>query len=166
MSLLYRTVSDHGRVGLCMHRGRCPVISVAAVVVDEYDRVLMRQVSRELRLLDTHPRSNDPSLRAAALREISAFLVSDAVWPLPTCEDVPVAVVASIVGAHPLNRAEYKFVYPFGASSKDLPHTAQGVREAHWMAVRHVHPDSLQERLKSALRVQSPFETHYNSHPG
>ncbi|MFJ7202063.1 NUDIX hydrolase [Streptomyces sp. NPDC098789] len=146
---VYDAALDHSRRQACTHDQRCPLVMTAAVIVDEYDRVLCLRHEGDYALAEAEPEDQDDSLSEAALRLLAEEAGIRDVWTEPGRES-PFLVDVTPAGRHPYGpRLRVGIRYLFRAHSGAVFPSMLHVGAAAWVPIAEVGIPALRERLES-----------------
>ncbi|MFJ4919838.1 NUDIX hydrolase [Streptomyces sp. NPDC088725] len=147
---LFDALLDHSRQQLCCHDGRCPLITVGALLVDEQARVLMLRNGAGWGFAEDPPQPEDDSLARTALRVLEEFAGIYDVWTVPGAEG---PFVIDVSPAEDESRLRFGFRYLFRAHSGALIPSMETAGRAQWRPLDQLDNFLLRERLLSHLVV-------------
>ncbi|MCP3755729.1 NUDIX domain-containing protein [Streptomyces sp. TBY4] len=148
---VYDAALDHSRRRTCTHDQRCPLVMTAAVIVDEWGRVLCLRHGGDYALAEAEPEDQDDSLRDAALRLLAEEAGIRDVWTEPGRES-PFLVDVTPAGRHPYGpRLRVGIRYLFRAHSGAVFPSMLETGAVAWVPFDEVGIPALRGRLEGLL---------------
>ncbi|MFR9723622.1 NUDIX hydrolase [Streptomyces sp. MS19] len=151
MMPLYDAARDHAQRRICTHDGRCPAITVGAVVLDERGYVLARRYRGGFAFTEAEPEEQDDALSGTALRLLAEEIGIRDVWAEPGVSG-PFLIDVARPGQHRYGpRLRIGFRYLYRAHSSAVSVSAAGTGGAAWVPMASVSIRSVRDRLRDFL---------------